>query len=222
MRGNEKTLKLIMNAYTLLQEKICVDDQVAIQEALNSLEQEEIAWQFLPPEQFPNGRRVLTQTSGHYSEDSEIVLDDAIALFHANCCIGLEKKYHFLRRVQEQFLKNQSFNEYFEPKIGIGSPIQDTFDVETLPCFRTKQYCMGPYKKIIVFSAPRTGSSLAYNIFRFLFEDESKIFSHHNDFNQNRLVLKTHKFTELARVEEKDVLYIFTIRNPLRRQHFQL
>src|ERR1700722_9694212 len=91
----------------------------------------------------------------------------------------------------------------------------EIYDVETLPSLRTKQYSMAPYKKIIVFSAPRTGSSLTYNIFRFLFEDDSKIFSHHNAFSQDRLVLKTHIFSELDLVEEENVLYIFTIRNPL-------
>lgn len=92
---------------------------------------------------------------------------------------------------------------------------QEFFDVETLPCSRTKQFSPEPYKKIIVFSAPRTGSSLVYNLFRFLFEDGSKIFSHHFDFNQDRLVLKTHKIADLDLVEEDNVLYIFTIRNPL-------
>jgi hypothetical protein len=101
MRGNEKTLKLITTAHTLLKEKICVDDQVAIQAVLDDFKHDDIAWQFLPSEQFPNGRRVLKQASGHYSEDSEIEIDKSIIIFHANCCIGLENKYNFLLRVQQ-------------------------------------------------------------------------------------------------------------------------
>lgn len=88
-------------------------------------------------------------------------------------------------------------------------------DIETLPIHRTKKYEADGFKKIIIFSAPRTGSSLTYNIFRFIFEEDSKLFSHHNDFSQDRLVLKTHKHDALNEVKEKDVLYIFTIRNPL-------
>ena len=106
MRGNEKTLNLITTAHKLLQDKICIDDQVAIQTALNYFRQEKIKWKLLPSNQFPNGRRVLKSNVLLYSEDSEIQLDDSILLFHANCCIGLENKYHFLKRVQELFLKN--------------------------------------------------------------------------------------------------------------------
>jgi hypothetical protein len=108
MRGNEKTLKLIQTAYRLLQEKNCIDDQVAIQTVLDNLTTDDIAWRFLPSKQFPNGRRVMKETHGHYTQESEIELDDTIVLFHANCCIGLDNKYHFLQRVQEQFLINQS------------------------------------------------------------------------------------------------------------------
>lgn len=92
----------------------------------------------------------------------------------------------------------------------------ELLDVETLPCHRTKQYPLAAHKQIIVFSAPRTGSSVVYNVFRFLFEDDSLLFSHHNEFTLDRLVLKTHKFLELERArDEDDVLYIFTLRNPL-------
>jgi|GEM_PF-3154718 hypothetical protein len=109
MRSNEKTLKLIEIAMDLLEKGNCPDDQAAIQTALHQFKQGEIAWGFLPSLQFPNGRRVLKKTRrGNrdlYSLDSEIILDDSIVLFHANCCIGLENKYHFLDRVQEQYFK---------------------------------------------------------------------------------------------------------------------
>lgn len=111
MRGNERTLGVILAAQQLLREKICIDDQEAIQKALDDRRNGEISWGFLPAEQFPNGRRVLKHTHGHYSEASDIELDDSILLFHANCCIGLENKYHFIRRVEELHLTKQSYKQ---------------------------------------------------------------------------------------------------------------
>jgi len=108
MRGNEKTLRLITKAHHLLMKKFCLDDQVALQETLRGFKKGEIAWKFFPSEQFPNGSRVLKPTSEYYLPDSEIVLEDSIILFHANCCLGVENKYHFLTRVQEEYLKMQS------------------------------------------------------------------------------------------------------------------
>ncbi|MEI8365603.1 MAG: putative nucleotide-diphospho-sugar transferase, partial [Parachlamydiaceae bacterium] len=112
MRGNEKTLKLITTALRLLQKKECIDDQVALQMALKSFGPEEIAWKFLPSEQFPNGRRVLKNSNGMTrqiaSTDFEIALDDSIVLFHANCVVGLDKKYQFLKRVQEEYFKKDN------------------------------------------------------------------------------------------------------------------
>lgn len=92
---------------------------------------------------------------------------------------------------------------------------QEVYDVELLPALRTKRYDAGNYKKIVVFSAPRTGSSLVYNICRFLFEDDSKLLAHHNDFSLNRLVLKSHKFSEIKLIKKEKAFYIFTLRNPL-------
>lgn len=109
MRGNERTLNLIKRAIELLQTGICIDDQVAMQTALNEYS-EEVAWKFLPSEQYPNGRRVMKQQQGHYHKESEIVLDDSIILFHANCCVGLENKYHFLKHVEELFLMKQAYH----------------------------------------------------------------------------------------------------------------
>jgi hypothetical protein len=91
----------------------------------------------------------------------------------------------------------------------------EILDVETLPCSRTKQYSLAPYRKIVVFSAPRTGSSLVYNVLRFLFEHETRLSSSHNEFNQDCFVLKTHRFNELEMICEKNVLYVVTIRNPV-------
>ena len=91
----------------------------------------------------------------------------------------------------------------------------EIFDIETLPSFRSKQYSLEPYKKVIVFSASRTGSSLVYNVLRFVFESEGNLFCSHNEFNQRCSVLKTHKFSDLNLLEEKNVLYVITVRNPV-------
>jgi hypothetical protein len=104
MKGNEKTLRLICEAERLLSQKLKVDDQLAIQEALQIMEGE-IDWEFLPIDEFPNGRRVLVQPTGHYSLFSEIILPSPISLFHASCCIGLDLKMDFLRRVQFEYFK---------------------------------------------------------------------------------------------------------------------
>ena len=91
----------------------------------------------------------------------------------------------------------------------------ERLDVETLPSLRSQQYAMAPYKKIVIFSAPRTGSSLTYNVFRFLFEEDSKIHLEHHLFDNGRSILKTHRFPEAALLNSKEeVLYIFRIRNP--------
>jgi hypothetical protein len=91
----------------------------------------------------------------------------------------------------------------------------ESLNIEMLPTLRTQQYPLGSWRKIVVFSAPRTGSSLIYNTFRYLFEDQSNIFCFHNEFNLNRFVLKTHKFNELNLLKDFKVLFVVTIRNPI-------
>jgi hypothetical protein len=88
-------------------------------------------------------------------------------------------------------------------------------DIEALPSLRTQRYPMEPYKKIVVFSAPRTGSSLMYNICRFLFEKETHFSHRHDDFDQSSSVLKTHKYADADALKEGEILYIVPIRNPL-------
>ncbi len=107
MRGNEKTRKLIQQAYVLLDSGLCIDDQLAIQASLQSFAVDEISWAFLPTEQFPNGRYVLHADSlakrNVYTKRAPLFLEDTMILFHANCTIGLQNKYHFLSRVQEAY-----------------------------------------------------------------------------------------------------------------------
>lgn len=107
MRANERTLKLMMKAYHLLKEGLYADDQLAIQAALKEFQTEGIAWAFLPSEEYPNGKRVIKSPYGHYSAGAQVELDQSILLFHANCCIGLENKYHFLDCVKDLFNKNK-------------------------------------------------------------------------------------------------------------------
>ena len=91
----------------------------------------------------------------------------------------------------------------------------EVLNLESLPTLRTKLYPLNPYKKIVVFSAPRTGSSLTYNVVRLLFQNESSILSRHDDWNQDCFVLRTHRFHELQLLEESNTLFIVTIRNPI-------
>ncbi len=109
MRGNEKTLHLIDMALDLMETDVCSNDQSALQLALKNIPKEELDWTLLPSLAFPNGKRVLKDyqigSKQLYSMNSEINLDDSILLFHANCCIGLEEKIHFLTRVQQEHAK---------------------------------------------------------------------------------------------------------------------
>lgn len=92
---------------------------------------------------------------------------------------------------------------------------QSILDVETLPTLRTQQYSMNSYKKIVIFSGSRTGSSLIHNVFRFLFQNEKCLFVPHNEFNQDKYVLKTHRYIDIDSMDKNDVLYVVPIRHPL-------
>ncbi len=91
----------------------------------------------------------------------------------------------------------------------------EELDVETLPTRRTKQYSIFPYEKICIFSAPRTGSSLVYNVCRYLFENMENFHHHHNTFHPDCLVLKDHRDINFNQNNGKKVLYIVPIRNPI-------
>lgn len=100
MRGNERTLNLVKEAYRLLEQNAFCDDQAAIRALLESNELA-ISWTFLPIDQFPNGRYLLLDEEGYYSTGRKVYLTKEIALIHANCCIGLENKYHFMNQIIE-------------------------------------------------------------------------------------------------------------------------
>src|SRR5690242_5117565 len=89
---------------------------------------------------------------------------------------------------------------------------EEVLNVETLPTLRTQQYSMGPYKKIIICGPERTGSTLVYNVFKYLFEDNDSLFEDHEIQNWNRLVLKTHI---LNIPQDPTILCVMTLRNPV-------
>lgn len=94
----------------------------------------------------------------------------------------------------------------------------DPLNVETLPLARTMHYQKTPYDKIMIFSAPRTGSTIVYNIFRFLFENPNCLSFPHNEFRLDRSVLKTHKITEIEILKQHNqaTLYVITVRHPIQ------
>jgi len=99
---------------------------------------------------------------------------------------------------------------------------QENYDVETLPTLRTQQYAAGTYKSIIIFASSRTGSSLVYNVFRFLFEDDSKLSAPHNIFDLNCRVLRTHRIPELETVKKKRCSLYFYIPQSFRCLYIHL
>lgn len=70
----------------------------------------------------------------------------------------------------------------------------------------------------MVFSAPRTGSSVVFNIFRYLFEDEQALLIPHNEFRMDRSIFKTHNTYEVGELQKKSGknLFIITIREPVQ------
>ncbi len=95
------------------------------------------------------------------------------------------------------------------------SGFAEFLDIETLPSLRSERYPLAPYDKVIVISAPRTGSSLTYNVFRFLFEKDVLLSRSHNEWREDRLVLKTHRFQGLEAFLGENVLYVVTLRHPI-------
>ena len=89
---------------------------------------------------------------------------------------------------------------------------EELLDVETLATLRTQQYPMEPYKKIVIYSAQRTGSTLAYNVFKYLFENQNSLFCSHHKSNQDCFVSKTHQPPSLK--DSNATLIVITIRNP--------
>ncbi|HLB52599.1 MAG TPA: hypothetical protein VJK48_02680 [Chlamydiales bacterium] len=88
-------------------------------------------------------------------------------------------------------------------------------DPENLPYSRTKMYSTGPYNKVVIYSAPRTGSSFVYNVFRYLFEEDKGLSLPHDPFHLGGKVRKTHDRKNVKALGKEGTLCIATIRNPI-------
>lgn len=85
---------------------------------------------------------------------------------------------------------------------------EQSVDLRTFLKTRTQQYPFAQETKIYLSTPPRTGSTLVYNVLRFLFEPEN----HNNwEMNASNLITKNHE-TNLV---PKDGLFVFTMRNPV-------
>lgn len=91
----------------------------------------------------------------------------------------------------------------------------DFLDLEILPYSRTQCYSTTPYDHIIIYSAPRTGSSLVYNVFRYLFENEKDLALPHDPFQMEGKVHKTHDRKNIKKFQKKKTLCIVPIRDPI-------
>lgn len=89
-------------------------------------------------------------------------------------------------------------------------------DLESLPVIRTKQYRLPKNKKILVYSAPRTGSSLIFNIFRYLFEDINNLKMIHHFYDAQRKVFKSHKLDEYTSYSKDQLLIVVPFRDPIK------
>ncbi len=89
---------------------------------------------------------------------------------------------------------------------------EEYVDINAQISLRTQQYSTGSYEKIIVSSPPRTGSTLVFNVLRFLFEDQA-VFdqSTYNKKISNAKVEKTHT---ISYPKENQFVFI-PIRNPI-------
>ncbi len=85
---------------------------------------------------------------------------------------------------------------------------EEFIDLTTFLQKRTQQHPIIGYKKIYLATPPRTGSTLVYNVLRYLFENEDPY-----DWEQNydNLVVKSHSDYKI----KKDGIYVVTIRNPI-------
>src|SRR5262249_39606851 len=88
-------------------------------------------------------------------------------------------------------------------------------DVETLPELRTRQYDSDSIEKIVIFSAPRNGSSLVFNVFKYFFEQKDCLRIPHNQYHSSRKVWKTHNVHYFDVCAKKTTLFIVPLRSPL-------
>lgn len=91
---------------------------------------------------------------------------------------------------------------------------ESALDISNFYGLRTKQYSLGNVDQIIQFSPPRTGSTLLFNILKFLFENEQYLQSTSiglvESLPQN--VIKTH---DLLGTYPNNAFFFVTIRHPI-------
>lgn len=89
--------------------------------------------------------------------------------------------------------------------------VEPSIDIIKATAKRTQQYPLKKYKKVQVCAPYRTGSTLMYNICRFLFENVD-VLDQAVDV-QNRIVAKPKEFPNS--LDDKSIFLLGTIRNPL-------
>lgn len=116
IKGSKRTLNLIEVALDLMENKNCKDDQVALRKAVQLISSDQLSWDLLPSNLFPNGFRVMKNCYAikkYYTKNAQIEFefDDSVALFHANCCIGIENKIDLINEFQEKFKEKMDVNK---------------------------------------------------------------------------------------------------------------
>lgn len=87
--------------------------------------------------------------------------------------------------------------------------IEESIDINEAIKNRSQQYPLSGYSKIWVVAAPRTGSTLIYNILRYLFKDDPKS------------QLRTSRIQDVWRVHclpgqiREDTFYVYLTRDPI-------
>lgn len=91
-----------------------------------------------------------------------------------------------------------------------------SIDLSNFHHLREYQYSTGKYRKIILVTPTRTGSTLAYNILRYLFEDQNHLNTSGFE-NREHIVMKSHRFkVELDHIESGEMtIYFVTVRHPV-------
>jgi hypothetical protein len=90
----------------------------------------------------------------------------------------------------------------------------DFVPIDQIPYRRTHKYSSGPYGRIIICSAPRTGSTLLANVLRFLFEEEKNLKDPIYGLSENKVV-KVHCVKSTYKKYKLDnPIFFIPIRNP--------
>lgn len=97
----------------------------------------------------------------------------------------------------------------------------ELIDLEKIPYLRKEQYIPKAKKHIVIYSAMRVGSSVVYNLCRYLFEDSKCFEKIHfivdpKEIEPTRKVYKTHKTSLLKHFDPKETLLVCPFRDPMK------